>query len=283
MLKERKGTLLVVIAAILYSIGGLGIKLVPWNGISINGARALIALSVVGGYLLWKKQRIYINKWVILGAIAVTGTSLFFCVANKLTTAANAIVLQFTAPVFVILMAFLIWKKIPSKLEVMTCIIVLIGVLFFFYDSLSAGGMLGNFFAILSGLSYASVFFLNKTLGEDSVVSLFWGCILSFVISIPWIVQETDFSLVPMVSLAVLGVFQMGLAFLLLVIGLRTVQPIPASLISGIEPVLNPVLVAMFYQETIGVLALIGGVIVVGGVIGYNILSAKEVNKVQKI
>lgn len=276
MKKENRGTLFVVLAALLYSLGGLGIKLIPWNGIAINGARGLVALMVVSGYLLMTRHRIYLDKWVALGAVAVCGANLLFCIANKLTTAANAIVLQFTAPVFVILMAFLFWKKRPTKMEVATCGLVFFGVLFFFWDSLSTGGNLGNFIAILSGISYAGVFFLNRMLGKDSILAVFWGYVLSVAIGIPFLFLETDFSLLPVMSAVILGVFQTGLAFVFLMAGLRTVQPVTACLVSGLEPVLNPVLVAIFYHETIGILSMIGAVIVVGSIVGYNVLLTKN-------
>lgn len=274
--KTKKGTWFVVFAAVLYSLGGLGIKLIPWSGMAINGARALVALLVLWAYLLVVKQRIYLDKWVVLGAVCVSGTNMLFCIANKLTTAANAIVLQFTAPVFVILIAYLAWKKRPSKLEILTCLAVFVGVLFFFGDSLSAGGTLGNLLALLAGLAYAGVFFLNKLLGKDSVLAVFWGCVLSALVGIPFLLGETDFSLIPLASITVLGLFQMGLAFLLLVLGLQTTQPVTASLVSGLEPVLNPVLVALFYHETMGILAFIGGIIVVGSVLAYNVLLSRN-------
>lgn len=276
MNKEKNGTLYVVLTALLYSLGGLCIKVIPWNALAINGARALVALLVVGAYLLCTHHRIYFNKWVALGASAVCGANLLFCMANKMTTAANAIVLQFTAPVFVILMGFLFWKKRPTKLEIVTCMAVFCGVLFFFWDGISTQGNLGNVIAVLSGVSYAGVFFLNRLLGKDSILAVFWGYVFSVVIGLPFLFLETDFSLVPIISILVLGVFQMGLAFVLLTIGLQTVQPVTASLISGIEPVLNPVLVALFYHETVGILSIIGAVIVVGSVVAYNVTVGRQ-------
>ncbi|WP_409968677.1 DMT family transporter [Bengtsoniella intestinalis] len=201
----QKGTFFVFLSAVLYSIGGLLIKLIPWNGISINGARSVIALVVIGGYLVVTGRRIYLNRWVFFGAVAVLCTSLFFCIATKLTTAANAIVLQFTAPVLVILISWFVLKKKPTKLDLITCFAVFSGVICFFLDSLSAGGTLGNCMALVSGLGYAGVFFLNKLLGDDSVLAVFWGTVFSVVIGIPYIINEEAFSLSIMGSLVMLG------------------------------------------------------------------------------
>lgn len=276
MQEKSKGTFFVCLSAILYSLGGLFIKLIPWGGVAINGARAAIALIVITIYLVVSHQRIYLNRWVVLGSMAVGGANLLFCVANKLTTAANAIVLQFTAPVFVILIGLLVLKKRPTKLELTTCVIVFFGILFFFFDSLSAEGTLGNFIAILSGVSYAGVFFLNKLLGEDSILAVFWGSVFGLIVGIPFIAQETVFTSSILSSFVVLGVFQMGLGFVFLMIGLRNTSPVTACLVAGIEPVLNPILVAVFYHETIGAMSFVGAVIVVGSVLGYNVILSRQ-------
>lgn len=267
--------LFVFLAAVLYSIGGLCIKVIPWNGLSVNAGRNLVALAVIGGYLLATRHRPRFNRWILVGAVCICGTNSLFTVANKLTTAANTIVLQFTAPIFVILLSAVFWRKRPKKLDLIACAVVLLGVLCFFVDSLEAGGMLGNALALLSGLSYAGVFLLNDLPDSDPISSVFWGDVASVAIGLPFLLQETDFSPVPMASLVILGAFQVGLAYILLTMGLRTTPAVTASLVSGIEPVLNPILVAVFYHETIGPLALLGAAIVVGGVVAYNVLRIK--------
>lgn len=267
--------LFVFLAAVLYSIGGLCIKVIPWNGLSVNAGRNLVALAVIGGYLLATRHRPRFNRWILVGAVCICGTNSLFTVANKLTTAANTIVLQFTAPIFVILLSAVFWRKRPKKLDLIACAVVLLGVLCFFVDSLEAGGMLGNALALLSGLSYAGVFLLNDLPDSDPISSVFWGDVASVAIGLPFLMRETDFSLVPMTSLIILGAFQVGLAYILLTIGLRTTPAVTASLVSGIEPVLNPILVAVFYHETIGPLSLVGAAIVVGGVVAYNVLRIK--------
>ena len=93
----------------------LCIKVIPWNGMSINGGRTAIALVVIGAYLAVIRHRPRLNRWVLLGALCIFGTNTLFSLANKLTTAANTIVLQFTAPVFVILFSALFWKKKPPE------------------------------------------------------------------------------------------------------------------------------------------------------------------------
>ena len=275
MTSERKGALFVFFAAVLYSIGGLCIKVIPWHGLSINSGRNLVALLVVGGYLLLRGHRLRWNRWIALGAVSICGTNVLFTMANKMTTAANAIVLQFTAPIFVMLLSVVFLGRKPRKLDVMVCGVVFLGVLCFFVESLGGGGISGDLVALGSGLAYAGVFLLNDMPNADPISSVFWGDVCSAVIGLPFLARETDFTLIPMSSLVILGAFQVGLAYILMCEGLKTTPAVTASLISGIEPVLNPILVAVFYHESIGPLSLLGTLIVVLSIIIYNIVKER--------
>ena len=276
MSARQRGTLCVFLAAVLYSIGGLCIKLIPWSGMAINGGRTAIALVVIGAYLKLTRHKPRMNLWVLVGALAVCGTNILFSIANKLTTAGNAIVLQFTAPIFVILFSVLFFGKKPQKLDLLACGLVLGGVLLFFIDSLSAGGMLGNILALLSGISYAGVFMMNDMPDSDPISSVFWGDVISAAVGLPFLGYETEFSGNTFIALLVLGVFQVAVAYILMVEGLKTTPPVTASLVSGIEPVLNPILVAVFYHEMIGPVALVGAMVVVGSVVLYNVILAHQ-------
>ena len=278
-MNKHTGTLCVFLAALLYSIGGLCIKVIPWNGMSINGGRTMIALVVIGIYLALIRHKPRFNRWVFLGSLCIFGTNALYSVANKLTTAANTIVLQFTAPIFVIVFSALFWKRRPQKLDLAACAVVFGGVLFFFVDSLEAGGALGNLLAVLSGAAYGGVFLLNDFPDSDAISSVFWGDVLSAVTGLPFLVRETDFSPTALTSLVILGVFQVAVAYILLTNGLRTTPAITASLVSGIEPVLNPLLVAVFYGEKVGRFAFIGAAVVICGVVGYNVLKGMQEKK----
>ena len=280
-MSRRTGTLCVFLASLLYSIGGLCIKVIPWNGMSINSGRTLIALVVIGGYLAVIRHKPRFNRWIFLGAVCTFGTNTLYSVANKLTTAANTIVLQFTAPIFVIVFSALFWKRRPKKLDIAACAVVFGGVLFFFLDSLEAGGAVGNVLAVLSGAAYGGVFLLNDFPDSDAISSVFWGDVMSAITGLPFLVRETDFSSTALTSLVILGVFQVAVAYILLTIGLRTTPAVTASLVSGIEPVLNPLLVAVFYGEQVGRFALVGAAIVICGVVGYNVLKGMQEKELQ--
>lgn len=272
----RKGTLFVMMAAILYSIGGLCIKFIPWGGIAINGTRSAVALVVVAVYLKATHHALKWNRWICIGAWCIALTTTLFSVANKMTTAANAIVLEFTAPAFVIVFSAVLLRKRPARLDLIACALVFGGIVFFFVDSLEMGGGLGNMVALCSGITYSGVFLMSDMPGDDPLSSLFWGEVFSTVLGLPFLFRETEFPPSAIVSLLILGVFQVAVAYICLCTGLKTTPPVTASLVAGIEPILNPIWVAVFYGETIGSFALVGAAIVIFSVVGYNVLNVKE-------
>ena len=275
MRESRKSVLLVFLASVCFSTGGLFIKLTPWSGLAINGARNLIGSGVIGIYLLITKHRLVFSWQVFIGALSMIGVTTLFAVANKLTTAANTIVLQFTAPVFVILLMALIYHQKPGKAELIVCFLVLLGVVLFFVDGLQAGNLLGNVLAVLSGICYAGVFMINMGKNADAISSCFLGQLAAGVILTPLCFGETDFSARTIAAVVALGVIQVGGAYILFSIGIRKTPPVTASLITGMEPILNPLWVALFYGERISALATIGAMIVVCSVVGYNLFLAR--------
>ena len=211
-----------------------------------------------------------------MGAFCLCATTTLYVYANKLTTAANTIVLQFTAPIFVILIMWVAAKERPKKLEIVTCILVFAGIVCFFVDGLSVGNTLGNFLAILSGLSYAGVFMMKSMPGSDSFSSIIIGQAMGAVIGFPFLLQETDYGPSALTGILLLGVFQLGLAYIFFSKGMETTKPVAASLIAAIEPILNPVWVAIFFKETVGALALVGAIIVIGSIVTYEVVKEKQ-------
>lgn len=270
------GIVCMLLASLCFSTGGLGVKLIPWSALAINGVRNLIGAGVIGLFLLLTRHRLTFNRPVFVGALAMIGTTTLFTVSNKLTTAANAIVLQFTAPVFVILFMAALFHTKPKKADLFACAAVLLGVCVFFVDGLQAGNLLGNVIAILSGVCYAGVFLMNAAEGADAVSSCFIGQLAAGVLFSPLCLRETDFSAPTLLTVFLLGAVQVGLAYVFFSSGIRRTPPVTASLITGLEPVLNPLWVALFYREAVSRLALVGAVIVVGSLIVYNVRLAKE-------
>ena len=265
----------VFLASVCFSTGGLFIKLVPWSPLAINGARNLIGAAVIGIYLLITHHKIVFSRQVFIGALSMIGVTTLFTIANKMTTAANAIVLQFTAPVFVILLMALIYGVKPKKLDIAACAAVMLGVILFFIDGIQAGNLTGNFIALISGVCYAGVFMMNTGERADAISSSFLGQLIAGILFTPLCFRETDFSMPTILAILALGVIQVGGAYSLFSAGIKNTPPVTASLITGMEPIMNPLWVAIFYKETITGLAVAGSVIVVGSILLYNVIMAK--------
>lgn len=273
-----KGAVFVFLSAVCFSIGGLFMKLIPWNGLAINSARNIFSFLVLAAFFRINKHRLVINKTVLIGAVAITGTNILYCVANKLTTAGNTIILQFTMPIWVMIFSALLLKKKPGRLDVIAAVFVFAGVICFFVDSLSSGHLTGDLLALLSGVFYSGVFMMNASKDSDPLSSVLIGMLFNVLTGLPFLIREQPLAAEPKVwvTVVILGVFQLGLAYVFLTKGLEITPPITASLISGIEPVLNPLLVAVFYHEMLTPLSLVGAAIVFVSVLSYNLLNLKR-------
>jgi drug/metabolite transporter (DMT)-like permease len=279
MTVRNRSVLCVFLASMCFSTGGLFIKLVPWSPLAINGARNLIGAAVIGIYLLATRHRLVFSRRVFIGALSMIGVTTLFALANKMTTAANTIVLQFTAPVFVILFMAVIYRQKPGRLDLVICFLVLLGVVLFFVDGIRAGNWLGNLLALLSGVCYAGVFMMNTGKNADALSSCFLGQLTAGIVLTPLCASETDFSFPVVAAVLALGVVQVGGAYILFSEGIKHTPAVSASLITGLEPIMNPTWVAIFYGETISGLAMAGAVIVIGAILVYNIqMNRKQQN-----
>lgn len=268
----KKGFYLVFVAALLLSIGGLCIKMIPWQPLSINSFRSIIALAILIPFAKITRVPFRLTPGVLAGAGAVWGATTLYTVATKLTTAGNAVLLQFTAPMFVILFMWVVFRERPRRLDIVACLCIFGGVVCFFLDSLGSGRFVGDVIAVLSGVCYAWVFMMQRLPGGSPLWSTILGQALGAVVGLPSLVQETQFDSTSLFFGALLGIFQLGLAYAFLTTGLKYAKPITASLVTGIEPVLNPILVALVVGETLTPLALLGGAVVFLSVMVYNLI-----------
>lgn len=272
----RKSTVFVFLSAVFFALGGLFFKICPWDALAISSARSMIAAVCIFLFLRVKKHRFVFNRNVCIAAIAISVTNSLYALSNKLTTAGNAIVLQFSMPVFVILIMLVFFRKKPTRLEVGTCFLVLGGILCFFVDSLSSGNSLGNALALLSGIGYACFFVFNSREDSEPFTAILLSYGIAALIGLPSLLR-TDIagsSSTALLAVLGLGILQQGAGQVCLALGIKETSPVAAGLISGIEPILNPVLVAVFYHELLTPLSLVGAAIVLCSVIGYNVLQA---------
>jgi len=259
-------------AGILWSTAGLLIKWVEWNPLAISGARSAIAALVL--LLVLRRPRINWSFAQVGGAIAYAATVILFVAATKLTTAANAILLQYTAPIYAALFgAWFLGERVTWG-DWATIAIVIGGMALFFFDKLTLGGMWGNVCALASGVTYAGVAtFLRKQKDGSPTESILLGNILTALIGLPFMFQRAPGGST-WIGLIVLGVFQLGLSYVLYSAAIKHITALEAMLITVIEPLLNPVWVFLVMGEMPGSWAIVGGVIVLSAVMGRYIARA---------
>ncbi len=261
--ERRKAILYLALAAILWSTSGLFVKILDWQPISILAGRSLFASIVFLIYLRRIPTRF--NRWQLLAAGMFILTQFLFVTSTKMTTAANSIFLQYTAPIYIVLLAFWLLREKPARTDWISMLIIFIGLTLFFADKLSMDGLYGNLLAILSGVTSAvmMVAFRAQKNGNPAESNLI-AFLITATLGFPFVLKET-WTVTNWSILAFLGVFQIGLAFIFFTQGIKHIPALEANLIGTLEPVLNPIWVFLFYGESMGAFALIGGLVVLGG------------------
>ena len=260
--EHRKGILAVIAAALLWSTGGIFIKLISLNALQLSCIRSIFAALVF--MVLFKKKLLEVNGLTFLNAIFYAAILILFVIATKMTTAANAIFLQYTAPIYVLFLEPLINKTKYQLINVITIIFCFIGMTLFFVGELSPGHMEGNIIALLSGVAFAAFLIgMRKNRPEYQFSAIFYGNVMISLVCLPSIFTIEFLPLSDFGMIVFLGIFQIGLAYAVFSYGLKRVYAIEASLISMIEPVLNPVWVFIGYGEVPAFLSIVGGIIIV--------------------
>jgi drug/metabolite transporter (DMT)-like permease len=276
--KRLGGILLLVAAATLWSSSGIGIKYVEWNPMAIASARSGIASIVI--WLFFRKKQLTINPAILLGAAAYAVMMTAFVAANKLTTAANAILLEYTCPIFVALIGAIFLKEKPKLPDCAALGIASLGMLLFFQDQMGPGGLLGNLLGILAGFAMAimAVTMRHQKDGAPFGVVLL-GNFFTFLVGIPFLFDGTP-GTVGWTAITALGCVQIGLAYTLYSLAIKQVTALESAIITMIEPILNPVWVFICLGEQPGFWSLLGGAILLTAITARYILPAFSSAKV---
>jgi len=272
---ERKGSLCLIAASVFWSLGGVCIKFIPWTAMSIISLRAALAAVVFA--IFRKSLKVKLTKGNCLAAACLSGTTILFVFANQLTTAAAVILLQFTSPVWILLVHFIFYRKRPTLSEALAVVFTLVGMTLFFGDELGEGHLLGNLLAIGSGLTFAGVILFNKRSDADPQHSIMLGFYFNTFFWLPFVFMDKGITAdpLPWALIVLLGVVQVGLAYVFFSIGIRSTPALLACLITALEPVLNPLWVAIFTPERPGRLALLGGAVILVTIVVYNVWEEK--------
>ncbi|QOR36680.1 DMT family transporter [Clostridium sp. 'deep sea'] len=275
---RKKALIMLIIAAVLWSTGGILIKNINQNAFVIAGTRSGIAACVIFIYLHKQKIKTYPTKNNLVGALLYMLMVVLYVIANKLTSAANAILLQFSAPIWVAILAKYFLNEDIKKQDLVAIILVISGLTIFFIENLSFTQVLGNSLAVLSGVALASVVICFKLTGSDSAITTtFLGNSLTFITCFIFVIKA-NFSYGDIINLMVLGIFQLGISYVVYSIAVQHVTAVEAILITVIEPILNPIWVFIFSGEKLTLNALMGGTIVVLTIVVRAIYNTKKSN-----
>lgn len=279
--KERGlGTLALAVTAFLWSLAGLLIKLVDWNPFAIACGRSVVAALFL---LVWiRKPRFTFSLPQLGAAFASAGTMFLFIYANKTTTSANAILLQYGAPIYTALLGAWLLKERPRPEHWLAFLAVAAGMALFFMGDLGGGSFSGNLAGVASGLSFAAYLVFMRMQKDGSPLE---SNLLAHIITATAGFGMALFQPAPVISLkslaviGALGVFQIGLAAVLLSWGIKRVSAIQSSIIAGLEPVFNPLWVFLALGEKPGANALAGGTIIIVAVITSSVVTARRARR----
>ncbi|MDR2510765.1 MAG: DMT family transporter [Spirochaetaceae bacterium] len=287
-----KGKLALLATASLWSTSGLFIKIIDWHPVLIAGARSSIAVLFMAGFrLIIKRERPRafaasfakaartLPFW--LSGAAYSATMLLFVAANKHTTSANAILLQYSAPVWTAFLGWIIIKEKPRAEHWGGMLCVIAGLVIFFRHALGEGGLFGDILAVLSGVAFgANSVFLRMQKDGNPSCGMFLANSFTALAAIPFLPLLPDIAALgtaPVLAVIYMGLLQIGLASLLFAYGLTQTPAIAAMLIVAVEPILNPLWVFIATGERPSHDAFIGGGVIVAAVIAVNLISARRV------
>jgi drug/metabolite transporter (DMT)-like permease len=274
---EGKGppreVLLVAAAALLWSSGGLFIKIAPMPPLAVACGRAIIASLFYFAALRPRLSEARLATGLAYAACIVT-----FVTATRLTTAANAIFLQYTGPAYVLLFSPFLLDEPFQRLDAICVALSLAGMTLFFVDKLEAGQLAGNVIATASGVFFAlTVLFIRRDAKSgkgDAMPSMTLGNLLAALGTAPFAGALLHLSERGVLVLLYLGVMQLGVSYWLFARGVRRVPAAEASLISMLEPVCNPLWVALGTGERPGPWPLAGGAVVIAAVVLRTVIAS---------
>ena len=256
---------LLLLAALCWSLGGVLIKSIDWPPMAVAGARSAIAIPLMLAFV--GRPKFTFSAAQIGGAIGYALTVVLFVFATRMTTAANAIFLQYTAPIYVALIGRWYLNERALRIDWLVIAVALGGIALFFMDRLTASGFWGNIVALASGVAFASVaVFLRKEKAGSPVTAIILGNILVAVAGAPFMFQAS-FGQGDGWRLLLLGTVQLGLPYVFYAAAIKQVTALEATLIPLLEPILNPLWVMLMLGERPGQWAIVGATLVLAAVL----------------
>jgi drug/metabolite transporter (DMT)-like permease len=272
-------------AAVLFSTGGAAIKATTLTAWQVAGFRSLIAAAAVALFI--PASRRHWSRRALVVALAYASTLILFALSNKLTTAANAIFLQSTGPLYLLLLGPVLLRERVRRSDLLLMGVMAGGMALFFAGEqapsrTAPNPWLGNVLGAFSGLSWALTIAglrwiaSNHKGAEAGMATVAAGNVIAGVVCLPMALPVAQAVLSDWLVLAFLGVFQVGLAYVFLTRGVRHATALEASLLLLAEPALNPVWAWLVHGETPGPLAMLGGLLILLGTLLRAIWTARR-------
>jgi len=274
----RGPLLFILAAAVLWSTGGLFIKWVKLGGLELSFWRSLFAIFTVAFFT--RREGFKLNRLTAVASVLYAVLLILFVSATKATTAANAIFLQYTSSVYLLILEPLIYKEKFRSRDLVTVLLCVGGMSLFFMGQVRTQDVKGNIFALLSGLCFAMYFLLlrhPRARQVNRASSVIYGNTLAVILTAPWgLAAVSVMTRLDLIGAIYLGVVQLGISYTLFTVGMaRGVRSLDAGIVCYVEPLLNPLWVFLILGEKPSAWALLGGAIIIAAVITHMLLDAR--------
>lgn len=270
---STKGVFFLLMTAFCWSLAGLFIRASHLSGLGFSMMSSIVAIPLS---MIIHHKKLVFNKMTVTVGVFQFLMSLTFIYANKLTSVANAIVLQYSSTIFVLIYQSIDLRKLPTKRQMGIIAIVFIGMALFFADTLSFSHLLGNILAIISGACFGMQFYLNNKEEAEAFSSTIFAYMFSLTVGLIVFRGLPDFHITDAFGVCGYGFFPMCLGGIFLALGISCTEAFTANLICMLEVILAPLWAFIFFHETISGISLIGAGMVVGGIILNLILDFKK-------
>lgn len=268
-----KGVFYLLMTALCWSLAGLFIRASHLTGIGFSMMSSMVAIPLS---LIIHHQKLILNKRTLTVGLFQFLMSLTFIYANKLTTVANAIVLQYSSTIFVLIYQSIDLHKLPTKRQMGIIAIVFIGMALFFADSLTFSYLLGNILAIFSGACFGLQFYLNNKEDADAFSSTIYAYLFSLIVGSIYFKGLPPCKITDAFGILGYGTLTMSIGGIFLALGISCTEAFTANLICMLEVILAPLWAFIFFHETVSIISFIGATLVVGGIILNLILDFKK-------
>ncbi len=261
-MNSKKAIIITCFVAILWSLSGINIKMINWDSISIAGGRSAVAAIFFQFYIKRKGLKIKIDRYTLGGAVCFIAFNYCFILSSKLAGPTTAIMMQYTAPIYVAILSYIFFKENIRKSDLICIIVVILGMVLFFSDQESNVNFFGNLIAIFNGITFAGMaIFFRLQRNNSPEISVYLGNVGASIIGIPFMFSSSSPDLSSVLFIILAGLLS-AITYALYAKVSIYLSALETVLIPIIDPILNPVWVFFFLGEKPGNIAILGSIIV---------------------